>query len=89
MAYLEIGLQGTGVTVGDDPNKVVSIDYDHVASASRYANRIFKDETATDSEKELANAVISLTHVLAEIVRGLDHGRIGVHNYPVEGAHLT
>lgn len=88
MTYLEVKLQGNGVTVGGDPNRVQAIDYAHVTTAAAIAQRAFENVDATDTEKELANAIHSLVEVLTEIVAGLDHGRIGVHNYPTEDAHL-
>lgn len=88
MAYLEVKLQGSAIVRGDDPNRVDSVDYAHVTTAAALAQRAFNHPDATPAEKELANAVHALVSVLTEIVGALDHGRLGVVNYPVDGAHL-
>ncbi len=88
MAYLEIGLESSGVSLGSDPNRVIAIDYEAVTTALKLADRAAEDESATPAVKELADAVRSLSGVVMEIVRGLDHGRITVHNYPATDAHL-
>lgn len=88
MAYLEIGLESAGVSLANDPNRVIAIDYDHVRLAGTLASRAADDESATPAVKELADAVHSLVGVLTELAGGLEHGRITVHNYPAPGAHL-
>ncbi|WP_449281235.1 hypothetical protein [Leucobacter sp.] len=88
MTYLEIGLESPAVSLANDPNRVVSIDYEHVSLAGTLATRAAEAESATPAVKELADAVHSLVGVLTELCSGLHHGRINLHNYPVPGAHL-
>ena len=70
----------------EDPGITV-IDYAAVTTAQDLALRAFK--TSEDpAVVDLANAIFSINDVLTELVRGLDHGKIAVFNYPSEGAHL-
>ena len=88
MTYLEVGLESPAISRGDDPNRVVPVDYNFVTRAMELAGNVSRDPNATSNEKELADAIYAFGNVLTEIVGGLAHGRLTVHNYPLDGAHL-
>lgn len=71
------------------PDSVVIVDYAHVTTAVALADKVNASRDAGLQEaKDLADAVIALSGILTELVRGIHRGELAVHNYPVDGAHL-
>lgn len=79
--YLEVKADVPAAQIAT-PNSPVPIDYGHVLDAAEAANDVYTNADATPQEKRLAQSVMYLADVVTEIVRGLDHGRLGVYNYP-------
>lgn len=89
MAYLEVQLEAPAVITGDDPNRVVSIDYSAIDQANDLAARVSGSNDSSETEKALADSIHNLVAVLSETVRGLHYGRLTVSNYPFEGSEFN